>query len=738
MQKPLLNTRNAVLYISFFVMLFSIITGVFGKNSISQNLFDIFPHEDVRLITAYQSFKASNQIIFTIDPSIPEEAVNIFKREVMNIGGAVQLISSINDVKDDDAFTMINRYRFLRTAPDTTNIDDEFIKNKMIYNMEQVILNPFGGDLTELAQDPLDLFGFSAHSGNNFQFDIDANGNFFAKSGEKLIFLETTVPSADIETSRLFLKSIEQIIKQSEFHNRINYFSLHLFTVQNSAKIKFIVTILSVISIFFILILFQKAAKNRKLLFCSFIIMIFSINAAFWFSVLVFKEISVLTLAFCSGILGIGIDYTTHYYCSNYLSHKPFKVHRNVFIGCITSITGFLVLVFSGIPLWQQIGFFCAMSLLFLSASTTWIMPLMFGDEFIANKPASPRKSTSLLFIGMCLFCIIMLPIIASQIQMDGNLRNLDYRNTVLMEKEEFIKQNVTGNLSGVLISGKSIEELLENCEKTSAMFLSQGVGGKYICDFVPSLKLQKKAIEKNKLSDWGKIRETVKKDADKIGFNSAAYADTYNFSKLQSIPFTGSSRIAGMEIVQEGGVYYTLAFIEKPAESLPFAAVIDQETLFADLNHTIYKQFLIMFVLMFIAVAIVLSAALKSVRKVLTALSFIVCPIFIAAVFMYFSGSGLNLMHLLSFFVLMIAGIDIGVYFTESTGEHAVDKAVFISTTTTLIGFAPLLFSKIGALISAGLPISIGFATIMIMWNLNKISPTGLINAIRKNKAQY
>jgi len=85
------------------------------------------------------------------------------------------------------------------------------------------------------------------------------------------------------------------------------------------------------------------------------------------------------------------------------------------------------------------------------------------------------------------------------------------------------------------------------------------------------------------------------------------------------------------------------------------------------------------------------------------------------AMILLYLSFVQVNIMHLFSMIVIVVAGIDYGIYMSKERSTKT-DEAILYSLLTTFSGFGILVLSGIGAINSIGEVISIGIVSILFL----------------------
>jgi len=123
------------------------------------------------------------------------------------------------------------------------------------------------------------------------------------------------------------------------------------------------------------------------------------------------------------------------------------------------------------------------------------------------------------------------------------------------------------------------------------------------------------------------------------------------------------------------------------------------------------FKSLFFYIVVSFIAIVFIISFIVK--EKAILALNFILFPI--AVVLFYLSFIQVNLMHLFSIIIIIVAGIDYGIYMSQESSKET-NEAILYSLFTTFSGFGILILSSVGAIHSIGEVITIGILSILFL----------------------
>lgn len=123
------------------------------------------------------------------------------------------------------------------------------------------------------------------------------------------------------------------------------------------------------------------------------------------------------------------------------------------------------------------------------------------------------------------------------------------------------------------------------------------------------------------------------------------------------------------------------------------------------------FSSLLIYLSLAFMAMLLIIFYTAK--EKSLLALNFIFFPV--AMILLYLSFSAINIMHLFSIIIIIVSGVDYGIYMTKEESFET-KEAIFYALLTSFSGFGILILSSIGAIHSIGVVITIGLLSILVL----------------------
>jgi predicted exporter len=124
-------------------------------------------------------------------------------------------------------------------------------------------------------------------------------------------------------------------------------------------------------------------------------------------------------------------------------------------------------------------------------------------------------------------------------------------------------------------------------------------------------------------------------------------------------------------------------------------------------------EKFTTIFALGFVAMLLIVVSVTK--RRALYALNFLFFPMAVIVAMFALDGS-YNLMHLFTLFLMMVYGIDYGIYLSRGEWDASM-RAVVYSCLTTFAGFGILVLSDVPAVHSIGETSIAGILAILVLF---------------------
>jgi predicted exporter len=645
--------------------------------------------------------------------------------------------------------------------------DEKFLQQKLI-RVKAKLLSSFDSIVSKeyLIKDPLELAGSLLKTlfSGTISYKVKVLNNVLFSQNEKhiLVITKPAKKSFNLDFSEKLIREIEQIEKNHP-EIRVKALGGHLYTYTSANLIKndlFLITVFSVLGIF---LLYFFSFKKLKPLLISFVPIIFGIVTGLFAVILLFKTVFGITIVLGAMLIGVGIDYVTHYLVS--YSHKKNSlksitaIHKSLFYGYLT--TGVIVLIFY----LSQFRFFKEISVFFffgISASyllTVMIIPqikfrgirtgpfLNFFEKFISYSFRRARHHKKKL-LAILIFLGLFFAYFAVTVRFDNNLQNMNYVDPDLKKVETELSGRFgdisTSNL--IVSAGGTLEQALQLNDRVyqelSVSKKDSIISSFYNTSlFLPSIRKQKKNISRIQSRDWQEVFRKVQKISAQIGFKS----DTFQpfFQKIQSLGATNDyiqlgdytesifSSLINQFIISSNKKYYVLSYFKAPEITPQVKEMIErinkidanvyyinQVSLFKDIILRLNKEMIELTVITLIVIFLVLLIHYRNLHKSFLAIFPTILGIIISIGFLNLIGISLNIMSFFSIILLIGIGLDYGIFVLDSVdnpNNNHISQAISLAALSTIISFGMLIFSKNGVLSSIGIIIFIGISTTML-----------------------
>ena len=554
--------------------------------------------------------------------------------------------------------------------------------------------------------DPFKLFTFNLKP----QSKMTKNG--FLTLGERgyLLTVELSAKLSNMEDAQNIEAKLSHYFKDKE---EVLAFSTLFFTAQNSKIIKSSVHTILYISFALLVLLFFITLRDYKLLLANSLTLASSIFFALAISTYIFTELSIFVLAFGAAISSMSVDYLFHNYFHG--QYKKRGINYSILWAFLTTILGFFMLSFVDFPLIQQLAIFAMLSLSFSYFQFTFLYP------YLKLEPKEKRVNilnimklkhflpTHLVFV----FSVLSIVYAGSNLQFDYNFQNLDYDNKELKLKQQ-ITEEAMPSKSAILMEGNTLDELIARARRLESEIPS-------VNSFASFALTQNEVEEKLEIFeayDFNGLNKVLNKSARVLGFKEGYFSDAYGFTNDMPRTYRPSIEVfksIGYEVIERDAKFYSVATIDSDDIGLfrksKGLSLIDTANLLSGSLTTMFDSLLFYLFISFSSIVLIIFFIVK--HKVVLALNFIVFPM--AMILFYLSFLQVNIMHLFSMIVIVVAGIDYGIYMSKENSSRT-NEAILYSLLTTFSGFGVLVLSGIGAIHSIGEVITIGTVSILVL----------------------
>jgi predicted exporter len=479
-----------------------------------------------------------------------------------------------------------------------------------------------------------------------------------------------------------------------------------------------------------------------------------SVLAAAGTVLLFFREIHVLTFVFGTTLIGMGVDYSVHYFIHRkgnpsletgalIRSH----IRRSITMSLVSSEICFALLLFAPFAILRQFAVFSMAGLFSSFLSVFCLYPLLknpprekrFIPRFLRAPGimGSPRFKAALL-AGTALMALVLLLINREKLRVENNIGGLYTMPDYLAESEETAASVLNYGSAPwyFIVSGESPEEVLEHEETLAAALAAEIAGGNlssYIATslFIPSVKTQRRNYAAAAaLLPW------VERQFEHLGFppeTAIGFREEFERARDQFVVPQGdllpylADIIANLWIGPVDGRYYSCVLPRHIKNEAPFRAIAAELDFVFFVNKVedisreldaLTRTILLLFTAAFFVIALVIRffypprdtarICAAAVLVVLVTLSFLALADIPLS---FFSVTGLILVFGL--------GLD---YMFYMRGDHPFPGrpltalGVLLSFGTTALSFGALSLSSFAPVHIFGLTVFIGLSAAFIL----------------------
>lgn len=692
---------------SLNIILFALIGTLFFfyQNSVhvSTSLLTFLPEgKSKEAFEIYSHFKNSKEVLIATEGFDKESLAKIkILEEKLLATELLKLESSITPNAKLLEYTKNNAFYLKNLNKDASVSIHETLK--ALY--EKMTNNPYYTTID--ATDPL---GYFSPKEQKIPINI-RDGHLALGDFGYLSVLSIKDTSNTIESYETIYTLVHQELKGMQ---NVRVFSPTFYFVENAQKIQEDVTFLIVLSTLLLLVLYIFIIKNIYLLINTIATLATSALLSFLLMGMIWSEVSVFVLAFGNAIGTLAIDYMFHYYFyGHYESQKKFNT--SVFYGFLTTFGGFLIFSWVDFPLIQQVCVFAMISLVLSYVQFVFLFPL------IGFKKAQPYSkfhlSIPLPYRAIALLSLLAIVLSTPFLQLDTNIKNLDYQNTALMKEEKFFKDAIKkeGYLP-LLIEASSIDELIKHSNTIQKNFQNATAPLAYFFDkaFYEQRKQELESLHVNEK------KAQIEAEATKLGFREGFFKNAYNEALLHpNAPALSLETLhdMGFDVIFHEGKYYTYALVKNSEKNrltqFTFASSIDAKELFFNALQKIAHQLLFGGIL---AIAFIFFMLFMVCRKTLTlSANYVLLPT--ALILLLALMGSFTIAHIFMLFIMMLFGIDYGIYMSsDDSFKDGTRSAIFFSIIDTFAGFGVLIFSDIGALHAMGVVSCVATVAILFL----------------------
>ncbi|MBK7997955.1 MAG: MMPL family transporter [Verrucomicrobia bacterium] len=776
----MVSHRRLVLIVTFLATVAGI--GISSRIELEEDILDILPHNDQRVDEYRYALRKFRQI----DRLYIDVGINRADADTLALA-ADEFYSALSTNKSFDRvmyrFEMGGQQKVVNyltgALPNLfTEADARALEPKLepaaireyLTVMRRKLAGPEGMVLKDVvAADPVGMSALVVNKVLPLQTGFGegqiVDGRITSADGRHVLMMaEPNFPSSDSKHSEVLVRDLEQLAATVEKQFPGVHVAItggHRMSVDNATLIKTDATRCIFLGMGAMLVLCLTAFRRRWLALIAFLPSLFGSTMAGIVLAIWQPHLSAIATGFAVIAVGITVDYAIHviYHLDNAAGLNQFSLGRHVGrlvlpvgVGALTTVAAFVVMMFSPMHGYQQLGLFGTVGVLFSAAFALTILPLLIPVPNQSSQPplwltrimdrfhGAQTKGRLWMLLGLVALTVVTV-FGVKRLRFDGDLARLNGITAETKNDDELIR-NTWGDAMGmtlVVARGATPDEALAKSDRAAQTLAQQpGVSGVYsLASVCPSRATQEANIQRWQ-AFWSAERQATFRAgltnvARELGFRADAF-ETF-WRRVQQPPallaledFRGTplEQVLTERVVlgTNDSAISTLvklddrANVPKLRAALPDMMVLDHKdfvTHIAGLAKDGLGQFawwtgLVVTVLIYLSLA--------SVELVFATMLPIAFALLWTFGTMGWLGLPVDMMN--SIFVIFIIGIgeDYSLFLVTSKLDEwrgqpdrlgATSASILISALTTLFGFAVLVFAKHPVLFSMGTTVLIG-----------------------------
>ncbi|MEK7779107.1 MAG: hypothetical protein AAB293_03460 [Pseudomonadota bacterium] len=599
------------------------------------------------------------------------------------------------------------------------------------------------------------------------------DGQWFNDRGERALLLvqlasagtDINAQEAALQLMQTGFKEVVQSFKRQSRENvqkteniRIVISGPASFTVSTQNIIKEEAFRLSSLGLTLIITILLYVLRNLKLLFVGLLPVFSGAIAGITAVSLGFGSVHAMTIGFGITLIGESIDYSIYFFLQRSQTaenggNNPI-FWRTIGLGVMTSICGFLTLLFSGFTGLMQLATFSISGLVVAVVCTHWVLPTLLPQRLsihdlnpvgawlrlMMKKGYHFRYFIWFLTVGALLLLLSrqdylwsyelndLSPIPEALLDLDGELRAdmgaADVRHMLLLQD-------------------KTEEQVLQRCEQFLSrldVLVAQGLLGGYQapCVYLPS---QAKQIQRQQaLPDQEQLEQALQEATHTLPLSvQSLQGFVEDVANSKALPLLRSDKLKNSTFgitlgvtlypVKAGGnrFYHALIQLQAPLQNGKVGSInhevlqtelldiVNEQSVLLDLKDdfdSIYKTYLNKILKFsaagFIAIIVLLLLVLRSLQTTLLVILPLACAILFVTALLHLLGSQLNLLNIIGLLLVFAVGSNYALFFSSSQSNMTL-ASLLLATTTTGIGYGVLIFSQIPILQTIGITVASG-----------------------------
>jgi len=471
----------------------------------------------------------------------------------------------------------------------------------------------------------------------------------------------------------------------------------------------------------------------------------------------VFGSVHGVTLGFGATLIGEAVDYAIYLFTNTAPGSTPQKTLQRIWptlrLGMLTSAFGFGAMLFSGFPGLSQLGLFSIAGLAVAVAVTRWVLPELVPPGYHVRTAAGLGPSLMRLLARahhlrkpLLLLVIAAVAVLAARGSevWDDELSSLSPVPLPVQQIDRQMRADVGAPDVGPLIvvsddSEQGVLEIAEQVGLTLAKLQTQGVlaGFDSPAFYLPSVGTQR--ARQQAIPDSAELARNLAAAARELPFRSGTFAPFLEEAQTvkrrapltaQDLAGTGLGLKLQALLAQRKGRWFAMMPLRDVSDVKALEAglskhdrshvvLLDMKRELDALYHGYRLRALGFAVLGVLAIAVLLMAMLRSVRRCADVLVPLAAAVLVTTVILLATGTRLNIFHLVALLLVVGVGSNYTLFF-ERGGPGGADPqrivtSVLFCNLATVIGFGVLGFASTPVLSAIGTTVAIGALLSMV-----------------------
>ncbi|MCF0214860.1 MAG: transporter [Fibrobacteraceae bacterium] len=475
----------------------------------------------------------------------------------------------------------------------------------------------------------------------------------------------------------------------------------------------------------------------------------------------IFRQIHIFTFVFGTTVIGIGIDYSLHFWIHHKfeLGNAQKRIFKSLSLGFLTTLISYATLTLSNFPLLQQMAAFASIGLASVYLTTNLIYPqiapkknsiskapLFIPNQFLSFYKRINQMPRALTIAISIIFIASMIPgFIRLHVQTD--LQSLYKMSNTLLQGEKLSNQILDFGSSGFyfIIKGATPQEVLETEEILTDQLFKE-VADSSLKNFIAtSLYIPS---QKSQLQSFQLAKEKLLPNAQNLLLNLGFNNDEQFRASLDSNPslltpdthlpkqwkeLLHSLWLGKIQDFKQDSAYYSVVMplhvknvdkikslpqqLNKPSQIFSVDKMGEINKTLTHLSQAALRLVLVVYILIFALLAFVYNPvdAFRIIRAPLLATALT------ASIFGY-CNIPFNIFAVSGIILILGIGIDYSLFFKEGfKGPSITTLSILVSAATTIFSFGTLAFSSFTPVFSLGLAVFIGILASLLLAPLSR-----------------